>query len=127
MLMTDPTRHLTLAVIGGPDTDREELADVTAQLRRRLLELDVDSVGFIRSEDIPAGAKPGDAVTIGALAVATAPTAMRAVLHVVQTWLENRPLCGVKVTIGGDSLELSNASRTEQGELVQAFVDRHTL
>jgi hypothetical protein len=118
-------RQLTLALHEGPGTDPEELAHLTGQLRRRLLELEVDSVDLARSCEAPPGAKLGDAVTIGALVVTAAPMVLRAVVGLVETWLSNRPLRGVTFTIDDDALELTNASRTEQRHLVQAFIDRH--
>lgn len=118
-------RQLTLALHEGPGTDPEELAHLTGQLRRRLLELEVDSVDLARSYEAPPGAKLGDALTIGALVVTAAPMVLRAVVGLVETWLSYRPLRGVTLTIDDDALELTNASRAEQRHLVQAFIDRH--
>jgi hypothetical protein len=44
------------------------------RLRAELRELDVDAVAFEPGEAAPAGAKGPDAVTVGALVVATAAT-----------------------------------------------------
>jgi hypothetical protein len=68
----------------------------------------------------------GDVITIGALVVTGVPVALRAVVGLVETWLRSRPLRSITLTIEGDSLELTNVSPTEQHQLVQAFVDRHT-
>jgi hypothetical protein len=57
--MSGGAERLTLAVAGGPDTDDAELAELTGQLRRRLLELEVESVEPLRSTKVPPGAKPG--------------------------------------------------------------------
>lgn len=123
--MTERGRRLTLAIDGGPATDPEEVAEVTGQLRRRLLELDVDSVEPVRRDDVPPGAKPGEAVTIGALVVTAAPIVLRSVVRLVDSWLRNRPVRAVTLTVDGDSLELTNASRTAEQQLTQAFIDRH--
>jgi hypothetical protein len=119
--------QLWLAVEGGQETDARELADLTAQLRRRLLELDVETVELVRrEEDIPPGAKPVDAITIGALVVTAAPAALKAVVALIDSWLKNRPVRSATVTIDGDSLELTKVSRSEQRQLVEAFIDKHT-
>jgi hypothetical protein len=56
---------LTVVLDGGSDTDAPELAELTGQLRRRLLELDVERVELVRSAEVPVRAKPLDAVSIG--------------------------------------------------------------
>jgi hypothetical protein len=117
--------ELSLAVEGGPDTDAREVSDLTASLRKRLLELDVNDVELVRSEDVPEGAKPGDAINLGALLVTLAPAAMTAVVTFLKDWLATRPVRTAKVTIDGDSLELSNVSTEDQDKLAQAFIARH--
>ncbi|MEU5225251.1 hypothetical protein AB0G55_21790 [Streptomyces toyocaensis] len=112
--------HLVLA--GGRDADQEELDELTLQLRERLLELDVDDVEPIRSGDVPAGAKPVDAFAVGALAVTAAPFALRAALDLVRTWIENRPVRTVSITLGEDSLELEAVSSADQQRLIEAFL-----
>lgn len=116
-------KQLSLAVLGGPDSDLAELDDLTGQLRRRLLELDVATVEPVRYDEVPAQARPADAVVIGALVVTLAPVALSGVVEMVQAWLQNRPVRGVKMTIDGHSLELTNPSRADQHQLVQAFLD----
>jgi hypothetical protein len=44
---------MRLVLTGRQDVDREELDELTLQLRERLLELDVDDVEPNRSGDIP--------------------------------------------------------------------------
>lgn len=117
--------RLSLALDGCPDTDDEELADLTAQLRARLLELDVESVQSVRSDDIPPGAKPVEAIIIGGLMISMPAATLHAVLNVAQTWLENRPIRSAKVAIGDDSIELANPSRRDQRHLTDAFIERH--
>jgi hypothetical protein len=117
--------QLWLAVEGAPDTDAREVADLTAQLRRRLLELDVETVELRRSEDIPLGAKPVEAIAIGALVVTLAPAALKAVIGLIDTWLKTRPVRSATVTIDSDSIQLGKVSRSEQQQLVQAFLAKH--
>lgn len=115
---------MRLVVSGGADVDQEELDELTLQLRRRLLELDVDDVRVERSgAPVPEGAKPGGLLAVGALAVSLAPAVLRPALHLVETWLQNRPVRTVKVDVDGRTLELGHASAEQQQRLVDAFLE----
>jgi hypothetical protein len=115
---------LTISV--APDADAQELADLTSQLRRQLLELDVMSVELVRSADVPTNAKPVDAITIGALAVALNPAGLRAVIALVGAWLK-RSQRKARITIGKDSLDLTGLSGADQHLLIEAFVRKHGM
>ncbi|MGI5455015.1 hypothetical protein ACQEWB_17915 [Streptomyces sp. CA-249302] len=120
--------RMRLVLSGGDEWDEldpEELDSLTAQLRKWLLELDdVDDVRPERSDGSPpSGAKPGELITVGALAVTLAPAVFRPALRVVETWLQNRPVRTVKVEVDGRTLELGQASPEEQRLLVEAFLE----
>ncbi len=117
--------ELVLALEGASHSDPVELDQLTGQLRRRLLELDVDDVRAVRTDEIPPGAKPVDPVTLGALIVTAGPAVVKAVGDLVGRWMENRPIQTVKLTIGEESLELSSASPEERERLVDLFVARN--
>ena len=119
------TRRMRLELTGRQDSDQEELDELTLLLRERLLELDVDAVETVRSGDVPDGAKPVDAIAVGALALTLAPIAFRSVLDLVRTWIENRPVRSVSVTLGDDSLELEAVSSADQRRIVDAFLAAH--
>jgi hypothetical protein len=118
--------RLTLAIEGAPDSDAEELARLTGQLRSQLLELDVDRVDLVRGGQAPPGSKVADPITIGAIIITLAPTVIQAVIGLVQNWHKDHPVSSVKVTLGEDSLELSNASPEQLEQLAQAFIARHS-
>lgn len=118
--------RLTLAIEGAPDSDAEELARLTGQLRSQLLELDVDRVDLVRGGQAPPGSKVADPITIGAIIITLAPTVIQAVIGLVQNWHKDHPVSSVKVTLGDDSLELSNASPEQLEQLAQAFIARHS-
>lgn len=114
---------MSLVVSGETDVDQEELAQLTAQLRRRILELDVDDVRTARSDEgMPEGAKTGELMAVGTLAVGLAPTVLRPVLRLVETWMQSRPVRTVKVDVDGRVLELGHASPEQQQRLVEAFL-----
>jgi hypothetical protein len=118
--------RLTLAIEGAPDSDAEELARLTGQLRSQLLELDVERVDLVRGGQAPPGSKVADPITIGAIIITLAPTVIQAVIGLVQNWHKDHPVSSVKVTLGDDSLELSNASPEQLEQLAQAFIARHS-
>jgi hypothetical protein len=53
------SERLTIAVEGAPDSDLDELARLTGQLRNQLLQLDVDNVELVRGGQSPPGSKVG--------------------------------------------------------------------
>ncbi|MFE9611176.1 hypothetical protein [Streptomyces sp. NPDC006012] len=120
---TGGTGTIRLAVSGAADVDQDELDQLTAMLRRQLLELDVTDVRMARSGGaVPEGAKPGELIAVGALVVSLAPTVLRPALRLVETWMQNRPVRTVKVDVDGRTLELGHASAEQQQQLLDAFV-----
>lgn len=117
--------QLTVAIDGGPDSDAEEVDALTAQLRRRLLELDVDEAEPLRAGEVPEGAKVVEPMTLGALAVTLGPPVLKAAVGLIEAWSRQRPVRNVQVTIGGDTIDLAGASADEQRKLVDLFVARH--
>jgi hypothetical protein len=114
---------MRLVVSGEADVDQDELDELAAQLRRRLLELDVDDVRVGRSDGtVPEGAKPGELIAVGALAVSLAPAVLRPALRLVETWMQNRPVRTVKIEVDGRVLELGHATAQQQQRLVESFL-----
>ncbi|WP_328665255.1 hypothetical protein OG905_38870 [Streptomyces sp. NBC_00322] len=116
---------MTVTLEGAPDSDTVELDELTAQLRGRLLELDVDRVESVRIDEAPAGSKPGDAVTLGVLGVTLSPIVLREVFRLLETWMTHRPIRKVRVVFGDDSIELEQATTEDQRRLVEAFIVTH--
>ncbi|WP_405850366.1 hypothetical protein OG571_46395 (plasmid) [Streptomyces sp. NBC_01369] len=106
------------------DSDAEELADLTGKLRTHLLgtELDLCDVRTVRDGRAPLGSKPGDVITIGALAVTLAPLALRSLLHTLEIWMQNRPVRSIEVHVNGNTLKLDHASKTDQRQVVDEFL-----
>lgn len=122
MAVSRGAQRMRVVPTGQVDGDQEELDELTLQLRERLLELDVDDVEPVRSGDVPDGAEPVDAIAAGALAVTLAPVALRSVLDLVRTWIENRPVRTVALPLGEDSLEQEAVSAADQQQLIDAFL-----
>lgn len=78
--------HLTLQVSPGGDPDAEELDHLTRQLLDEVQELDVESAELVKGETLPTGAKAGEVVTLGALAVTVLPVLVPKLIEFVQSW-----------------------------------------
>lgn len=123
--MPEAAIGLRLEIALEPDADAAELEYATTQLRHELLELDVDSV------DLPAGAPPPadtrglELAALGTLLVGAGRAAVGPIMQAVQSWVARRSSRSVKITIDGDSIELSNASQEEQRRLLESFLARH--
>ena len=109
--------------------DAERLAVLTGYLRAELLQLDVEDVRALPAGEPPPGARGSDAATVGALLIALGQSAegLRLVVSVVRGWLRRGEGKGraVRLELGGDALELSQASTADQERLIELFVSRH--
>jgi hypothetical protein len=110
--------------------DAERLDALTGYLRQDLLQLDVEDVTALRAGEPPPGARVFDVIAVGGLLVSLGRSAesLRAVLSAVRKWLARGD--GVRRTvrleIGGDVLELSEATVADQDRLIGLFIDRHS-
>jgi len=112
----------------GADADR--LYALAGFLRQELLELEVDDVTRLRgSGEPPPGARGLDAAAVGGLLVTLGQSAggLRAVVLAIRRWLARGEGTRrtVRLEIGGDVLELSEATAADQHRLVDLFVGRH--
>jgi len=111
----------------GPDADDEEVAEATLQLRRELLDLDVDSVDLPTAGQPPPGTRGVELAALGALLVSVTQSQLLApVLAAVRSWLGGSPQRSIKLELEGDTLELTGISSTEQRRLVDEWLQRHT-
>ena len=107
------------------DADAAEIEDATSQLRSELLELDVDDVTASSGGPAPAGTRGPAAAEIGTLLVAAGRVAIGPVVAAIASWVARRSSRSVKLTIDGDSIEVSNVSPEDQRELIESFLARH--
>jgi len=112
--------------------DAEQLDVLTRSLRQELLQLDVEDVTAQRAGKSPPGARGGlDAAQVGGLMVALGSDAqgLAAVMAAIKAWLARRHGArrSVRLEIGGDVLELSRATVTDQDQLIRLFVGRHAV
>jgi len=124
-MKTDPAK-LDISLSGGQDADTEAVAEAIRQLRRELLELDVDSVDLPRSADPPPGSRAVDVTALGALVVTIAQTPLLgAVVDTVRSWLARSRHGTIKLELNGDVLELTGISSDEQRRLTDEWLRRH--
>jgi hypothetical protein len=125
--MEERPATLGIQVELGPDADDEEVAEATLQLRRELLDLDVDSVDLPTAGQPPPGTRGVELAALGALLVSVTQSQLLApVLAAVRSWLGGSPQRSIKLELEGDTLELTGISSTEQGRLVDEWLQRHT-
>jgi hypothetical protein len=111
--------------------DAERLDVLTGYLREELLQLEVEDVTALRVGRPPPGARVFDVVAVGGLLVTLGRSAegLRAVVSAIKKWLGRgegtRRM--VRLEIGGDALELSEATAADQDRLIRLFVDRHAV
>jgi hypothetical protein len=115
---------LTVEIDAGPDADATQLLRLTTQLRRQLLELDVEAVEA-PAIDAPQGAKTVDQTVAGMLLVTLTPVLVRATLDIIRAWLATSQARSAKVELDGDAIELTGLSATDQNRLITGFLERH--
>ena len=124
--MEDRPATLGISVGVGPDADAEEVAEATAQLRRELLDLDVDAVELPPAGEPPPGSRAVDLAAIGALVVTVAQSPLLAsVLAAGRSWLAGSQRRSIKLELGGDVLELTGVSSDQQRRLIDEWLRRH--
>lgn len=112
------------------DADAERLAVLTGYLRAELLRLDVvEEVSALPAGEPPPGARVFGVATVGALLIAVGQSfeGLRSVVSVIRDWLSRGEGTGraVRLELGGDTLELSQASAADQERLIELFIRQH--
>jgi hypothetical protein len=114
--------EVRLHVVGYPDSDDEERAELASRLREEIREHGIDDVAHPEGR-APPGSK-GGAIEWAQLLVTFAGTVPPLVMA-IQGWLGRHPDAAVTLEIGGDRLTLEEASPEERRRLLEAFLGRH--
>lgn len=119
--------ELSVELQAAPGADAEELAQLAGRLRAELLDLDVDAVRQPERGEAPEESKGAGWLAAGELAVrlVTSPEVLAAVIAGIRSWLGRNSARSVKLTLGGDALEVSGVSSAEQERLIDLWVSRH--
>jgi hypothetical protein len=125
--MEEQPATLAVQVTVGPDADAEEIAEATLQLRRELLDLDVEAVELPRAGEPPPGTRAVELAALGALVVTVAKSPLLGpVVAAIRSWIGGGPERTIKLELDGDVLELSGLSSTEQRRLTDEWLRRHS-
>jgi hypothetical protein len=121
--------QLSVELQAGPDAGAEELAQLVGRLRAELLDLDVDDVQQAARAEAPEESKGAGWLAAGELVVqlAASAQALMSIIAGVRSWLGRNSVRSVKLTMGGDALEVSGASSAEQDRLIGLWVARHAI
>ena len=115
--------QLTLTIHDG-HADAQRLDELSASLRRELLELDVERVDQVH-EPAPPGTRAVDVAAVGVLLVVVKESAqaIAGVVALVKSWLTSGPSSrSVELTVGDHTLKVSGASVDQQDRLIAEFV-----
>lgn len=124
--MEEIRRTLGIQVAVGGEADPEDVAEATLQLRRDLLDLDVESVELPSVGEPPAGTKAAGVESVGALIVTVAQSPLLvSVVSAILSWLTNSRQRSIRLELGGDALELTGTSSDEQRRLTDEWLRRH--
>jgi hypothetical protein len=108
------------------DTDTLELDELTSNLRRELLDLDVDAVERVAGEPPPPGAKAIDAVVVGALIIKLAKSgAIPAIAGALHRWLGANANRSIRIEMNGEVLEAKGISNESQDRVLAGWMESH--
>jgi hypothetical protein len=120
VVLMDQVQISLLVTCSGLDADG--VADLTAELRREILETGVDGAELASAGKAPEGAKSGALVAVGALAVTLAPTVVQSLMDVISSWLSRQP-DDVEIEIDGNRFQ-GRVSEAQRDDLVAAYLRR---
>ena len=119
--------ELTMEVEATADTDAEELALLTNRLRLEPLGLDVEAVYWASGGQAPDSSKGVGPLAAAGLVVqfVLRQDLLQSIIDGVRSWLGRQHARSIKLTLDGDSLELTGVTSAEQDRLVELWVTRH--
>jgi hypothetical protein len=125
--MNEDLARLEINLAVDNDVSAYELDELTAAMRRELLQLDVASVERPSAGAAPAGARGIELAELGALIVSLgkATPVLGQVVNVIEAWASRSPNRTVKLTIDGDSLEIGGMSEEDQRRVASDWMARH--
>ena len=114
---------MRLVALADADEDTGEAVNWAARLTAELEDLDDVSLVELTGQ-APAGAKGGGAAVGVLLARLTHLDALKALVEAARSWA-TRTGRTVEVSVDGDVLKLTGASRQQQDRIVEAWIVRH--
>jgi hypothetical protein len=109
----------------GENVDPERLDYITRDLRREMESLEVEAVELVRQGTLSEGAKSGEVVTLGALAVVTLPAVLPPLIQFLQAWSlrgDNRKV-KIKKQKGDQSIEVELSPEVTSPEKLKEYLE----
>ena len=122
------TSNIIVTIDAGQEVDADRLDRLTRQLRSELLDLDTESVELVTSEEIPAGTKSAEAISVGTIAIAVFPAFLPKVIEHLQSWTtrEEQRKIKIKTQIGDRSIEVVYSPNTISTKELMGLVNTLT-
>ncbi|MGF1431056.1 hypothetical protein [Kitasatospora sp. LaBMicrA B282] len=117
-------------LISEDDVEDEYLDSRTHQLRKELLQLEVESVKFLSVGPPPAGAKGLDVSDVGTLVVVVIQTAaaLQQLINTTRGWVKHgyAKQRTVVIKAGEDELKITGVDDREEASRIELFVARNS-
>jgi hypothetical protein len=131
----DKDKKLSININPSPEDDVEELANLTQELRKELLELDVDKVDLISRGRVPKGSKSalGGAMQDELLVTIGTHVAIEAFKHIyphIQSWLsrrergDNNQKRSVTLDFEGDKIKVKGSDDPGRQRQIDEWINR---
>jgi hypothetical protein len=124
--MTSESSEMLIKLDGLPGADDEEMTRLVGSLRTELRALDIRSVrqpvAAAPDKSKSGGVPSPDQLVVG---LATSPDVLASVIGWIGAWLGRNRARSAKLSIGGDTLEVTGLSTAEQQRLIDLWVSRH--
>jgi hypothetical protein len=122
----DQTARIILAFPDDGEASAEERDTRARQLRREMLDLDVDAIEYAHGDAPPSGSKAVDVAEVGTLivAIANSASAILGLVNALHAWRQRNRRHDVLVTLNGELLQVSGLSSTAQQELTKEWLER---
>jgi hypothetical protein len=120
--------HITLQLEGDRGMHPDELDDATRQLRSELLDMQVESIDLVGKQEVPAGAKSAEAITLGTMAMTVLPIFIPKIMEFLQSWVARNDGKTIKVkTQAGDrSIELEFSHKAISQDELKTMIETLT-
>lgn len=116
--------RLILQVEAGPQADPDRTDRLTRNLIQELRQLHIESIEPVRLESPPSGAKAGQAVASGSVAVSVLPSVLESVILYLRDWSSRSPdrRVTLRFQLGENLLEIEYDPNTMTQETLQELV-----
>jgi hypothetical protein len=111
-------------VIEDPSSRPEQVDADKEDLRSDLVQLGAE-VSDRASDEVPAGARSAELLSIGVLTVTVAKPLLGAVVSVINTWLTERGKGSVDLVVGEDRIRIDGGDARHRQRLAETLIARH--